>query len=99
MKVRDEKVPASELRKAKDFLIGNMYLGLESSDSLARFYGFQEILHEKIKTPKDIEKEIEKITATDVQKVTKEIITNSKLNLAIVGKYKDEERFKKILKV
>lgn len=97
-RIRDEKVPEAELRKAKDYLIGNMYLGLESSDDLAQFFGFQEILHEKIKTPKEIEKKIEKITATDIQKVAREIIQNKKLNLAIVGKYKDEERFRKILK-
>lgn len=99
IKIRDEKVPASELQKAKDYLIGNMYLGLESSDSLAQFYGFQEIFKQKIKTPKDIEKEIEKITASNVSRIAKEIITNKKLNLAIVGKYKDAERFKNILKV
>lgn len=98
-KIRDEKILESELRKAKDYAIGNLYLGLESSDALANFFGFQEILRDKIKTPKDIEKEIEKITANDIQKVAQEIITNSKLNLAIVGKYKDEERFKKILKI
>lgn len=98
-KIRDEKIPESELRKAKDYVIGCMYLGLESSDSLANFYGSQEIFKEKIKTPKDIEKEIEKITASDIGKVAKEIITNKKLNMAIVGKYKDEERFKKILKL
>lgn len=98
-KIRNEKVPADELRKAKDLAIGRMYLGLESSDSLANFYGIQEILRDKIKTPKDIEKEIEKITATDIQKVAREIIQNKKLNLAIVGKYKDEERFRKILRV
>ena len=99
IKIRDEKVPESELRKAKDYIIGNMYLGLESSDSLAGFYGSQEILKEEIKTPKNMEKEIEKITAEDISKVAKEIITNSKLNMAIVGKYKDENRFKDILKV
>jgi predicted Zn-dependent peptidase len=98
-RIRDEKIPESELRKAKDYMIGNMYLNLESSDSLAQFFGFQEIFKEKIKTPKDIEKEIEKITANDISKVAKEIIQNKKLNLAIVGKYKDESRFKKILKV
>lgn len=98
-KIRDEKVSEEELRKVKDLVIGRMYLGLESSDTLANFYGFQEIFKQKIKTPKDIEKEIEKVTASDIQKVAKEIITNRNLNLAIVGKYKDEERFKKILNV
>jgi predicted Zn-dependent peptidase len=76
-----------------------MYLGLESSDALANFYGSQEIFKEKIKTPKDMEKEIEKITASDITKVAKEIITNNRLNLAIVGKYKDPSRFKNILRV
>ena len=99
VKIRDEKIPESELRKAKDFLIGNMYLGLESSDSLANFYGFQEILKDKIKTPKDLEKEIEKVTSSDITKVAKEVITNKGLNMAIVGKYKDNSRFKNILKV
>ncbi|MBN2093926.1 MAG: insulinase family protein, partial [Candidatus Zambryskibacteria bacterium] len=99
IKIRDEKVPAGELRKAKDYLIGNMYLGLESSDAMANFYGFQEILKEKIKTPKDIEKEIEKITNTDIQEVAKEVITNNKLNLAIVGCYEDPQPFENILKV
>jgi predicted Zn-dependent peptidase len=98
-RIRDEKIPESELRKAKDYLVGNMYLGLESSNAQANFFGFQEILKEKIKTPKEIEKEIEKITLEDLSKVAKEIITNKKLNMAIVGKYKDISRFKNILKV
>ena len=101
VKIRDEKVPESELRKAKDYLIGNLYLGLESSDDLARFFGFQEIFKEKIKTPKEMEKEIEKITAADISKVAKQIIKNNSLNLAIIGKYRDADilRFKNILKV
>ena len=40
-----------------------MHLGLESSDSVANFYGGQEVLREKIKTPEDIVKEIKAVTA------------------------------------
>lgn len=98
-KIRDQKVSKEELRKAKDYLIGNIYLSLESSDSLAHFYGGQEIFKQKIKTPKDLEKEIEKTTINDIQKVAQQIIRNEKLNLALVGKYKDDSRFKNILKV
>lgn len=96
-KIRDEKVGEAELRKAKDYHIGNLYLGLESSDSLADFYGFQEIFKQDIKSPKEMEKEIEKVTAADLQKLAKTLLKNQNLNLAIVGKYNDEERFKKIL--
>ncbi len=98
-KIRDQKIDEKELRKAKDYLIGNMYLGLESSDSLTEFYGMQEILGDKIKTPKEREREIEKITASDIAKVAKSIIQNNRLNMAIVGNYKEDKIFKKILKV
>lgn len=98
-KIRDEKVGEAELRKAKDYIIGNLYLGLETSDSLANFYGFQEIMKEKIKTPQEMEKEIEKITIQDISKVAKQVIQNKNLNMAVVGKYKDEARFKNILKI
>ena len=98
-KIRDEKIPETELRKAKDYLIGNMYLGLESSDDLANFFGSQEILREKIKTPEEIEKQIEKITAADIAKVAKEIIRNDKLNMAVIGKYKDDSKFKDYFKI
>ncbi|PIR40065.1 MAG: hypothetical protein COV33_01835 [Candidatus Zambryskibacteria bacterium CG10_big_fil_rev_8_21_14_0_10_34_34] len=98
-KIRDNKINGAELRKAKDFLIGNMYLGLESSDSLTEFYGMQEILSDKIQTPKDQEKEIEKVTSQDIARVAKSLIKNDCLNMAIVGKYKDSKKFQKILKV
>ncbi|MEQ1500393.1 MAG: pitrilysin family protein [Parcubacteria group bacterium] len=84
-----EKVGEEELRKAKDYLIGRMYLGLESSDSLAGFYGFQEVLEEKIKSPKEIEKEVENVTPQDIQKLAKQIFVNKGLNMAIVGNIKD----------
>lgn len=98
-KIIKEKVSAEELRKAKDYLIGRMYLGLESSDSLAGFYGFQEIMREEIKTPKEAEKEIEKVTAGDIQKLAKHIFVEKNMNLAIVGALKDEGALKKLLKI
>jgi len=98
-KIRDEEVGEEELRKAKDYMLGHLYLGLESSDSLAEFYGFQELFKKEIKTPKDIEEEVEKITAQDLQKVARDIMRNEGLNMAVVGNYgeKDLENFIKIL--
>ena len=100
-KIKNQKVSAAELRKAKDFLIGGMYLGLESSDALANFYGSHEIMREKIKTPKEVEREIEKVTAHELQKVAQTILVNKGLNLALVGKCKrgEENDLKKILRI
>ncbi len=98
-KVRDEIIPIDELEKAKNVVLGNMATGLETSDMWAMYYGFQELHHEKIETPEEFAKKIRSVSAEDVQKIAKEIIRNEGLNLAIVGPHKDEDKFKKILKV
>ena len=94
--IKDKPVDEKELKKAKDYMIGGMYLGLESSDSLAQFYGAQEIMREKIKTPKEIEKEILKVTSKDIQKVAKDIIKNDRLNMAVVGNITNVDELKNV---
>lgn len=92
-----EVVPHKELQKAKDFKIGNMFLNLESSDSFAEHYGFSELFHEDMRSPQEIAKKIRAVTAKDIQRVAKSIIRNDRLNLAIVGPFKDKKPFERIL--
>ena len=98
-KLIKDLVGPEELKKTKDLLAGRLYLGLETSDSLAEFYGAQEIVKRTIKNPEDIKKEIDAVTAKDIQKVAKEIFKNENINLAIVGKVSDQKYLKKILKL
>ncbi len=97
-KMRTELVGKEELHKVKKYLIGKLNLGLESSDSVAEFYGGQEVLRENIKTPEDIIKEIEKVTAEEIKYVAERIFKDETLNLAIVGKFRNEKEFKDVLK-
>jgi len=97
-KLVDEKVSEKELKKSKDFLIGNMYLRLELSDSLASFYGDQAVLRKPIKTPSEVEKIIKEITTKDIQQVAKTIFQNKGLNLALIGPFKNKKPFQQILK-
>ena len=98
-KIADEKVGASELKKAKDYIKGKMVLGLESSDAKASFYGSQELLRKEILMPKQIFAEIDKVTAAQIQKIAQDIFKPEKLNLAMISKIKDEKQFKKLLKL
>lgn len=92
-----EPPPSAELRKAKDFLIGNLYLGLESSDELAQFFGSQEILRKPLKTPETFVKEIEVVTAADIQQLAKSIFKEENLNLALIGPFQDQKPFLPLL--
>lgn len=97
-RLKHELVGKEELDKVKQHLIGTLHLGLESSDSLASFYGSQEVLKKKIKNSEDLVKEIKAVTAEEVKYVAERIFKNDGLNLAIVGKGRSEKEFKDILK-
>ena len=93
-----EKVKEKELNKVKSFLIGNMKMSLEATDDIANFYGGQELMKREIKTLEEKIKEINKVRAEDIQKMAKVIFRTKNLNLAMIGPFKDDVKFKKILK-
>jgi predicted Zn-dependent peptidase len=96
-KFKSEIVSEAELRKTKDFLIGNLYLSLESSDELAQFLGSQEVLRKPLKSPEQIVLEIEAVTADDIQKLARQIFVSSALNLALIGPFQDKDEFLALL--
>jgi len=97
--IRDVMVPEKELQKTKDHMIGGLILGLETSDDLAGFYGGQEVLSGTVLSPEVLTDRIKKVTARDVARVAKAILKDKGLNLAIVGPYKKQVQFKKILTI
>ncbi len=97
-KIVENPVDEAELRKAKDYRIGNLYLGLESSDDFSDFYGGQEINHKEILTPDEIAKRIEAVTADEIQNIAKEIFISHKTTLALVGPATDTEKLRNLLK-
>jgi len=97
-KIARTKLPEKELKKAKDNLKGKMTLLLEASDAQASFYVTQELLEKKILTPEKIYREIDKVSLLDIQRVAKDIFQPQKLNLALIGPFKDKKIFEKILK-
>jgi len=97
LKLTKDLVSDDELKKAKEHYIGHLYLGLETTDSMAEFYADQEITTSKLKTPQELEKEIRRVTAKDVMNVAKDIFRNDKLNLAIVGDVARQSEVKKAL--
>jgi predicted Zn-dependent peptidase len=98
-KISKEKVPLSELKKAKDYLKGKTTLLLESSDAKAFFYAGQELLEKKILTPKQIFEKIDQVSQNDLLSLAREIFRPEKLNLALIGPFKEKEKMKKLLKL
>ena len=88
-----------ELRRVKDLFVGKLVIQLEASDNVADWYGRQAVIRKNIFSPEEYIKKIKSVKLTDLRRVAQDIFTNQGLNLAVIGPYRDEARFRKILKI
>jgi len=98
-KLINKEGPEEELLKAKEYLVGNMYLELESSDSVANFCGGQEVITGEVKTPEEVAGEIMAVTAEDIKNLAKELFKDKSLNMAMIGPFKDKVEFEEIFRL
>jgi predicted Zn-dependent peptidase len=96
-RISQNKISSKELKKAKDHFKGKMSLFFEASDARASFYALQELLENKILRPEEIYAKINKVSVNDILKVSKDIFQPQKLNLALIGPFKDKTKFQKLL--
>ncbi len=93
-----EPLGADELAKVKDMLAGRLYLGLESSDDLCQYYGFQELLKKELRTPEEALARIRAVRAQDVQRLAKKLFAPGRFYCALIGPHKDTAKFEKLLR-
>lgn len=94
--VGKRKPTKAEVERAKVNMIGNIKLKMESSsDQIGRAVTGL-LLEGRIRSYKEIFSKIEAVRVDDVVAVAEKIFKN-RLNLSIVGPFKDKERFEKLL--
>lgn len=86
-----------ELKKGKEYVKGHLDLSLEDTRSVAGFMGSFELLEDRIFTPEEIKEKIDAVTQKDVVRVANEFFVPERLNLAVIGPYKDGGKFEKVL--
>jgi len=99
--IRDKKISSKELKKVKDFIMGSAVLNMESSDAQASFYAHQELMENRILTLDQIFAKIKAVDKEDILRVAKNIFQPEKLNLALIGPFREKEKNKiaKLLKI
>ncbi len=80
-----DRVSPGELKRAKEFYLGQMALGLESTMSNMLWAGEYMVCLGRCRTPEEVTCKIEKITSDDLRRVAKKIFENRKFSLAVVG--------------
>ena len=78
-----------ELKKARDYTIGQTLMGLESTTNQMMWMGESLLGYDKILDPGEIERAISAVTAEDIQRVACHCLARGRLGVALVGPVKD----------
>ncbi len=87
-----------ELRKARDYTIGQTLMGLESTTNQMMWMGESILGYGKVLDPAEIEQRILAVTPEDVRSVACHCLRKARLGLAVVGPVKDAETVRALLR-
>jgi predicted Zn-dependent peptidase len=85
VRLRDERVPAEELDKAKRYLSGGLELRMDETRHVASWIGGQEALHDRVLTVDEALAEIDAVTADDIRRLAETLVVDDGLRLAAVA--------------
>lgn len=91
------EVPEEELTRARESMKGRLLLRLEDTARVSSWTGAQELLRNSIMTVEEAVAVLDSITPTDIQRVARQLFVRERLNLAVVGPYRREDRFASLL--
>jgi len=88
---------AKELHDARDYLMGQIDLSLESTENQMMWLGDQLIGYGKIIPPAQIKERLAEVKASQIRSVAREFLRPERMNLALVSPLKSDPGFAKVL--
>jgi predicted Zn-dependent peptidase len=88
---------AGELRRARDFVTGQIDLGLESTDNQMNWIGEQWLGHGRIFQPREIKRRLRQVTAGEIGAVARDFLRPERMNLALVSPRKSTRDLARLL--
>ena len=89
---------APEFRRARDYVLGQIDLGLESTDNQMMWLGEQLLGYGKILLPAEIKRRLAKVTATEIRSVARDFFRPERMNLALVSPLKSDRGLARLLR-
>ena len=84
-RLKDELLPESELRRAKDHLKGSLMLNLESTSSRMSHLARQEIYFDRQFGLDETLQGVERVTSDDIQRVARDLFSDGALGATVLG--------------
>jgi predicted Zn-dependent peptidase len=83
--LKEDPIPAEEVRRAKDHLKGSLMLSLESTSSRMSNLARQELYFQRFFTLDELVDRIEDVTADQVQSIAREFFNQDDVAITILG--------------
>jgi len=96
-RLREEPVAAAELGRARDYLVGQLDLSLESTENQMMWAGEQWLGYGKIFAPAAIKQRLSQVRAAEVRAAAREFLRPDQFNLALVSPLKSARGLEKLL--
>jgi len=92
-----ELVPVAEFRRARDYVVGQIDLSLESTESQMTWMGEQVLGYGKVLPPEKIKQRLAEVKRSEVRAVARDFFRPERLNLALVSPLKRAPALGKLL--
>ena len=97
--MREAAPSAAELRRARDYVIGQIDLSLESTDNQMNWVGEQLLGYGKILRPAQVKRRLREVTAGEIRAAARDFFRPERLNLALVSPLKTARGLVHILRL
>jgi predicted Zn-dependent peptidase len=87
-RLKKSLVGAAELRRARDYVLGQLELGSESTEYQMNWVGEQLLGYGRIFKPAEIKRRLQQVSAADMRRVARDFFRPERLNLALVSPLK-----------
>jgi predicted Zn-dependent peptidase len=96
-RIREAAPSAAELRRAQDYVIGQIDLSLESTDNQMNWLGEQLLGYGRIFQPAEVKRRTRKVTAGEIRAVARDFFRPERVNLALVSPLKSDRAAARML--
>jgi predicted Zn-dependent peptidase len=98
-RLADAPPAAAEFRRARDYVLGQLDLSLESTENQMMWLGEQLLGYGKVLSPTEIKRRLSEVTPAAVRAAARDFFRTERLNLALVTPLKSEHALLKMLRV
>jgi predicted Zn-dependent peptidase len=88
---------AGELRRARDYVFGQINLGQENTDNQMNWVGEQILGYGDVLSPEAVKRRLARVTAADIRAVARDFFRPENLNLAVVSPLKKPHALERAL--